>query len=190
MARPRLIDRAAVLDAALAVADEGGIDAVTMAAIGRELGVSAMALYRHVGDKADLLDGLVERLLGEVPVPAPDLAPLDRLAALGDGIRALARAHPHVFPLLLARPATTDDARQRRDLVHSLLGEVGVPADEVPRMERLVSTIVLGFALSEATGRFAHHSAEVVDEDWAALADVVRTMIEGAVSRPGPARGS
>lgn len=184
MARPRLIDRAAVLDAALSVADEGGIDAVTMAAVGRELGVSAMALYRHVGDKSELLDGLVERLLGEVPVPDPELPPLDRLAALGDGIRAVARAHPHVFPLLMARPAATDDARQRRDLVYALLDAVGVPEAEVPRLERLISTMVLGFAVSEASGRFAHHPRRVVDEDWAALTAVVRTMIEAAVSRP------
>jgi AcrR family transcriptional regulator len=175
--RPRLIDRAAVLDAALAVADEGGIDAVTMAAVGRRLGVSAMALYRHVADKADLLDGLVERLLDEVPVPEPRLDPLERLAALGTGIRATALRHPSVFPLLLARPAATPEARQRRDLVIALLQEIGVSAEEAPRLERLISTMVLGFAASEATGRFAHHPAAVVDADWDALQEIVLLAI-------------
>jgi AcrR family transcriptional regulator len=177
VARPRLIDRAAVLDAALALADEGGIDAVTMAAVGRRLGVSAMALYRHVEDKADLLDGLVERLLDDVPLPDPGLAAVDQLAALGAGIRATARRHPHVFPLLLARPAATPDARRRRDLVVALLRDLGVPADEAPRIERLISTMVLGFAASEATGRFAHHPPEVVEADWAALQEIVRATI-------------
>jgi len=179
--RPRLIDRAAVLDAALAVADEGGIDAVTMAAVGRRLGVSAMALYRHVADKADLLDGLVERLLSEVPVPAADLDAEEKLSALGRGIRATARRHPHVFPLLLARPATTPDARQRRDLVIALLQELGVPEAEAARVERLISTMVLGFAASEAAGRFAHHPKRVVDADWVALEDVVRATIAARV---------
>lgn len=171
--RPRLIDRAAVLDAALAVADEGGIDAVTMAAVGRRLGVSAMALYRHVEDKADLLDGLVERLLDEVPLPEPGPDPVERLAALGAGIRATALRHPHVFPLLLARPAATAEARRRRDLVVALLEEIGVPAAEAPALERLISTMVLGFATSEATGRFAHHPPAVIDADWEALQELV-----------------
>jgi AcrR family transcriptional regulator len=186
VARPRLIDRAAVLDAALAVADEGGIDAVTMAAVGRSLGVSAMALYRHVEDKADLLDGLVERLLDEVPLPDPDLDAVDRLTALGAGIRATARRHPHVFPLLLARPAATPEARRRRDLVVALLQEIGVPAAEAPRIERLISTMVLGFAASEAAGRFAHHPPAVVEGDWAALQEIVRLTIVA----PEPLAGS
>jgi AcrR family transcriptional regulator len=177
VARPRLIDRAAVLDAALAVADEGGIDAVTMAAVGRRLGVSAMALYRHVEDKADLLDGLVERLLDDVPVPASGLEPEEQLAALGRGIRATALRHSHVFPLLLARPATTPEARQRRDLVVALLRELGVPEADAARVERLISTMVLGFAASEAAGRFAHHPPEVVEKDWAALEEIVRATI-------------
>jgi len=49
-----------VLDAALALADESGLGAVTMHAVATRLGVTPMALYRHVGDKAALLDGLVE----------------------------------------------------------------------------------------------------------------------------------
>ncbi len=188
MPRPRLIDRAAVLDAALAVADDGGVDAVTMAAVGERLGVSAMALYRHVADKADLLDGLVERLLAEIPLPEADLAPAERLAGLGLGVRATALRHPHVFPLLLARPATTDAARTRRDLVLALLRDLGVRDDEVARVERLVSTMVLAYASSEATGRFARHSPEVVDGDWAALGEVVRATVVahgGTLTPPG-----
>jgi AcrR family transcriptional regulator len=142
-----------------------------------------MALYRHVEDKADLLDGLVERLLDDVPLPAPGLDPLERLAALGGGIRATALRHPHVFPLLLARPATTPDARRRRDLVIELLKEIGVPAEEAPALERLISTMVLGFATSEAAGRFAHHPPAVIDADWEALQEVVRATLAERISR-------
>ena len=67
MARPRLIDRASVLRASLAIADEHGIDALTMQTVAERLGVTSMALYRHVENKQDLLDGVVESLLNEIP---------------------------------------------------------------------------------------------------------------------------
>jgi AcrR family transcriptional regulator len=180
MPRPQLIDRRAVLDTAIRIADERGLAAVTMSAVGSELGVTAMALYRYVPDKAGLLDGMVEHLLAELTLPPAELAPLDRLAALGDGLRAVARAHPNSFPLLLSRPATTDDARIRRDLVIELLDEMGVPTAQQERLERLVSTVVLGFAVSEANGRFANLSRSTIDRDWTLLTSWLRQLLADA----------
>src|SRR5690606_21008169 len=80
MGRLAQISRPAVLAAALAVADERGLDALTMQAVAARLGVTAMALYRHVRDKDDLLDGLVEALLTEFPPPDPGLPWRERLA--------------------------------------------------------------------------------------------------------------
>jgi AcrR family transcriptional regulator len=54
-----------VLRAALALADEGGIESLTMRKLGQELGVEAMSLYNHVANKDDS-DGIVELVLGEV----------------------------------------------------------------------------------------------------------------------------
>ena len=58
-----------MLDAALGVADEGGLAAVTMASVGARLGVEAMSLYRHIGNKEEMLDGLVDRVFAEIEVP-------------------------------------------------------------------------------------------------------------------------
>jgi AcrR family transcriptional regulator len=181
MARPAQIDRAAVLEASLAIADEHSLAAVTMAAVAKRLGVTAMALYRHVTNKADLLDGLVESLLTEFALPDPSLPWDQRLAAIGAAVRATARRHPAVFALLLARSASTPGARRVRDEIYSDLREAGVPEAEIPRTERLLSTIVLGFAASEAGGRFAAHSAAEVDADYAALEAVVREFVAARV---------
>jgi AcrR family transcriptional regulator len=54
------LSRDRVLRAALELADGGGIGALTMQAIGRRLGVEAMSLYRHVRNKDDILDGIVD----------------------------------------------------------------------------------------------------------------------------------
>jgi AcrR family transcriptional regulator len=159
------ISRESVLAAALRLADEQGLDAVTMHAVAKCLRVTPMALYRHVDDKNALLDGLVEVLLGECPLPPPDVPWDERLTALAAGIRDTARRHPTAFPLLLTRPAVTPAARLARDAVR----EGGVPEADVARAERLISTAVLGFAVSEATGRFRQHDQSVVDTDFAEL---------------------
>ena len=58
-----------MLRAALALADEGGIESLSMRKLGQELGVEAMSLYNHVANKDDIVDGIVELVLGEIEVP-------------------------------------------------------------------------------------------------------------------------
>jgi AcrR family transcriptional regulator len=99
------ISREAVLDAALRLADEQGLDAVTMHAVARRLQVTPMALYRHVDDKNALLDGLVEVLLTEYPLPRAEGEWDERLTALADGIRDTARGR--------SRPGRTPDQHGR-----------------------------------------------------------------------------
>jgi len=178
MARPRLIDRAAVLDAALALADEAGdLATVTMSAVARRLAVTAMALYRHVADKADLLDGLVELLVGEIAT-AVDTGDGDPLTRYGAATRAVARRHPAVFPLLLQRPAATPAAGALRDHLVERLVASGVAPAAAPQVERVVSTLLLGFATSEVTGRFAHHDAATLDADHRVLLDAARGVVD------------
>jgi AcrR family transcriptional regulator len=174
------ISREAVLAAALTLADERGLEAVTMHAVAKVLHVTPMALYRHVDDKDALLDGLVELLLTEYPLPSAGKWD-ERLVALAAGIRATARRHPAVFPLLLTRPAVTPTARQVRDAVQSALREGGLPEAEIGRAERLMSTAVLGFAASEAAGRFRHHDQAVVDADFAELLRWLRLPLSPGV---------
>ena len=59
------LDRGAVLSAAVALADQEGVDAVSMRRLAQELGVVAMAIYKHVADKEDLIDGMVDVVVAE-----------------------------------------------------------------------------------------------------------------------------
>jgi len=148
--------REEILDAALAIADERGLDAVSMRALADRVGVTPMALYRHVKDKGALLDGMVGRLLSALlpPDAAGDLAWGERLDALAHACREVAQRHPWAAHLLFSRPAVTAEAVRAVDVIYLALIEAGVPESEVPRLERLISTFVLGFAASEASGRF------------------------------------
>ena len=177
MGRPARIDRDAVLRSGLALADELGLASVTMQAVASRLGVTPMALYRHVGNKAELLDGLVERLLTEFPMPAPGLPWDERLTAVAQGIRRVARRHPAVFPLLLERPAVTPVALQVRGGVYDALADAGVDPDQIARTERLVSTAILGFAASEVAGRFSRHSRKLLNGDFTRLLELLRSCI-------------
>lgn len=163
------LSRDQILDAALTLAEERGLAAVSMRGVAARLGVTPMALYRHVGDKQGLLDGLVERLLDELPMPDPTLGWRNSLRALAEGTRELARRHPDAFLLLLRRPAVTPLSLARRESVYEALREAGVAEAEIPRVERLLSTFMFGFAASEAGGRFAAHDAETLEADLRAL---------------------
>jgi AcrR family transcriptional regulator len=160
MGRRPQIDRAAVIDAAMQFADESGLEAVTMHAVAQRLGVTPMALYRHVDGKQALLDGMVERLLTGYPLPPADAPWPGRLTAMAEATRSTAKQHPAVFPLLLTRPAATPAARTVRDYVQAALREA-----------------VLGFAASEAAGRFRHHAQAVIDEDFAVLLRWLRLAV-------------
>jgi AcrR family transcriptional regulator len=157
MGRPPRIDRDAVITHALELADQEDIASMTMAAVAARLHVTPMALYRHVANKDDLLDGLVERLLAEIA----DQVALTEADSLETAVRRFALAagrtastHPVTFPLLLARPARTDTSRLVREQVYSLLKRSGVPEDRVCDVERLVTTTVLGMAAGHASRRF------------------------------------
>ncbi len=147
--------RQEILDTALALADAGGLSAVTMRAIAHRLGVTAMALYPHVKSKDDLLDGLVGRLLAEIALPDQALPWRDRLRAMAQQTRDVARRHPAVVPLLYTRPAITPDGLRVVDAIYAALLDAGVPPAQVARLERMISTLVLGYAVSEVGGRFA-----------------------------------
>jgi len=147
--------RQQILDAALAIADERGLDAVTMRAVAARVGVTAMALYPHVTSKEDLLDGLVGRLLSELSLPDPAKPWGDRLREIAWSARETAHRHPAVMPLLFARPAVTPDGVRVVDAIYQALLDAGVPDREVARVERLVTTWLLGYVISETSGRFA-----------------------------------
>jgi AcrR family transcriptional regulator len=103
------LDRRRVLGAAIEFIDRQGLDALTMRRLGAHLGVEAMALYRYVPGRENLLDGVVETVIDELyGDPDVHLAAShgwqDYLQRLAHGVRRIALAHPEVFPLVASRP--------------------------------------------------------------------------------------
>src|SRR4028118_2057504 len=110
------LDRRRILGAALEYIDRNGLGALTMRRLGAHLGVEAMALYRYVPGREQLLDGVVETVIDElygdpgVPLRAAH-GWQDFLQRLAHGVRRIALAHPEVFPLVATRPPAPPPAR-------------------------------------------------------------------------------
>lgn len=101
------LSRELVLSTALQIIDEDGVDGLSMRRLARALDCDPMSLYRHAATKAELLDGVAEAVLGELTVDTTDEDWAAQLRAVARQFRALARAHPHVVPLLVTRPLAT-----------------------------------------------------------------------------------
>jgi AcrR family transcriptional regulator len=152
--KPKAERRAEILDAAIALADAEGLAALTMRAVAQQVGVTAMALYSYFPDKDSLLDAMADRAISEVPEPSLT-GWRDRLLALAELARDMAREHPSVIQYAFTKPAETPRAMQVVEIIYQALLDADVPHAEIPRLERLVSTFIFGWALSEASGRFA-----------------------------------
>lgn len=165
----------------MAIADDSGLDGVSMRAVADRVGVTPMALYRHFASKQALLDGMLERVVTSLPQPPG--AWDQRLTALAYAYRQVSQRHPWSSPLLFSRPAITPDAIRVTEFIHEAIREAGVPEPQVARLERLVSTFVIGYAASEVLGRFA--GRDLGAEFEADLTDLKRLITQAGTPAPG-----
>jgi AcrR family transcriptional regulator len=93
------LDLRRITDAAMRVADEHGADGFTMRAVADELGVTAMALYHHVPDKAALVALVVDAAIAEQPLPPPTGVWRDDLWAVAKWMRQSSLDHPAIGKL-------------------------------------------------------------------------------------------
>jgi TetR/AcrR family tetracycline transcriptional repressor len=149
--RKRTLSRAAVLDAALGLADEEGLGAVSMRRLASRLGVEAMSLYNHVSGKADLLDGIASRVFEAITVPDAALAWDERVRVLIRGCYEAMRAHPAVVQALVAEAANPRSAGALSviDAILGALFDAGLDEREAARGYRSLLGLVFGSVLAE-----------------------------------------
>jgi TetR/AcrR family transcriptional regulator, tetracycline repressor protein len=145
------LSRDAVLDAALGLADEGGLGAVSMRRLAARLGVEAMSLYNHVSGKADLLDGIASRVFETIAVPDAALAWDERVRLLIRGCYQAMRAHPAVVQSLVAEAANPRSAGALSviDAILGALFDAGLDEPEAARGYRSLLGLVFGSVLVE-----------------------------------------
>ena len=140
-----------VVDAALRAADEGGIEAISLRRLAAALGVTPMAIYRHVQNKAHLLDLMAERLLGQVDLaPAETATWQERLRRLLASFQASVAAHP-AGALLLSRPFVSPASVRLSETLLATLHSAGFDAGQSARLLQVITGMLLGPAINRAT---------------------------------------
>ena len=147
--RPRRrLSRDHVLQTAISRADQGGFEALTMRTLADELGVAPMALYRHVANKDDLVDAMVDIVFGEIGLPSGGTdwktAMRQRAISLRD---ALAR-HRWAIGLLESRRNPGPANLRHHDSVIGKLRAAGFSVEMAAHAYSLLDSYIYGFALT------------------------------------------
>jgi len=140
------LSRDRVLRAAVRLADREGIDAVSMRKLGQLLSVDPMSLYNHVSNKDDLLDGIVDRIVGEIdqPVEGVDWRTAIRMRILS--ARQMLIRHPWASAVIGTRKTMTPTIMAYMDSTAGILRRGGFSVDLTHHAFHILGSRVLGFA--------------------------------------------
>jgi len=171
---------ASVIDAAIALADAGGLQALSMRAVAEHVGTRAMSLYTYVPGKAELVDAMLDRVYaGMARAPLEGLTWRDRVRAVADDNMALYAAHPWAAEVSTARPTLGPGTFAKYE--HELSAFDGLGMDD--RDIDAALTYVLQF--TRAAGLAAHAEAVAARESsssdqewWAAAAPLLARWVD------------
>jgi AcrR family transcriptional regulator len=142
------VDRDQVLRTAVALADEAGLDALSMRKLGQALGVEAMSLYNHVPGKEALLDGMVDLVFAEIELPAgEDWKKALRQRAVS--MREALTRHRWAVGLMESRTNPGPTTLRQHDAVIGCLLGAGFSMELTAHAFAAVDSYVYGFALQE-----------------------------------------
>lgn len=142
------LNRTRVVAAAVALADSEGIEAVSMRGLAEHLGVVPMALYKHVADKEDLLDGMVDALIAEMPTapPLPAKQWQEGLRVTLLGARGVVISHAWARRIIETRTARTPAVLDHMERVTQIFLRAGFSVDLTHHVMHLLGNRIWGFS--------------------------------------------
>ncbi len=165
-AEPRArLSRERVLRAAIALADQSGIEALTMRGLGRDLGVEAMSLYNHVANKDDLLDGMVDLVLGDIDVPPTGTHWKTAMRQRAISAHEVLLAHPWAALQIMSRYNIGPGMTRYLDATLGRLREGGFSVDGALDAWNALDSHLYGFTLQELNLPFEAEDAPKVSAD-------------------------
>ena len=170
--RPRALTRDAIVSAALEIVDTEGLDAVTMRTVAHALGTGAASLYAHVSGKEELLELVIEQVIGEVEVP-PVGAPedwQDQLKELARAMRAVFARHRDLARASFARIPLGENALRGAEFMLAVLRGAGLSDQVAAYACDLLPLYVMSVAYEEGL----YQSEGTTPEDFHAYIDGMR----------------
>lgn len=149
LARRAPLTRERVLNTALALADKSGLESVSMRQVAQGLGVEAMSLYKHVANKDDLLDGLVELVVAQMNVPAPDTEWRAALRERAYTVRKILNCHPWAANLLESRANIGPTRLRHHDSMIGILRKSGFSIELAFNTMIALTSYIYGFVILE-----------------------------------------
>ncbi|HET6732851.1 TetR/AcrR family transcriptional regulator [Mycobacterium sp.] len=149
------VTRSVILRCALRIVDQHGIDGLSMRRLSEEVGRDPTVLYRHIPNKAALLDGVAEIVLGQLQVDIADQDWASQLRIVAHDFRRLALEHPNVVPLLVTRPLATPLGQRPPGMLRplenvlALLTSAGFSGVDALHIYRMVFGYLHGHILTE-----------------------------------------
>ena len=143
------LSRERVLRAAIALADRDGIEALTMRRLGQELGVEAMSLYNHVANKDELLNGIVDLVVGDIRVPPTGTPWKEAMRERALRAHETLLAHPWAALQIMSRYNIGPGMTQYLDATFGRLLEAGFTVPEALDAWNTIDSHLYGFTMQE-----------------------------------------
>ena len=149
------VSRSRILQSALRIIDRDGVDGLSMRRLSDAVGRDPTVLYRHIPNKAALLDAVAEIVLGQLRVDTADPDWEAQLRTVAHDFRRLALSHPNVVPLLVTRPLATPLGRRPPGMLRpledvlALLTSVGFRGVDALHIYRVLFGYLYGHILNE-----------------------------------------
>lgn len=157
----------AIGKAAMAIADAGGLDTLSMRALSEALGVSTMALYRYVPGKPELLDLIIDRAYAELPQdPAPGESWERRLERVARDEWELYLAHPWMLSISSYRAALGPSGLRKYERELQAIADTGLDDPGMDLLVTSLSSFVRGAARFAHEGRTAPKQTGKTDAEW------------------------
>ena len=149
---PRLpLSRERIIQAAVRLADEVGLDALTMRRLGSELGVEAMSLYKHVANKDAILDGVVDAVIGEIELPEIDAEWRSAMRRRAASAREVLTRHSWAIGLMESRAATGPATMRYMNAIIGNLRTAGFSIENAAHAFWLLDSFVYGHVIQEVS---------------------------------------
>ena len=140
-----------VLDGAMALADEIGVDAFTIRRLADALDTKPMTIYHHVPNKEAIIDGMVDRVFAEIDPPPAELEWKPAIRRRCVSARAALARHPWAAPLMESRSNPGPETLAHHDAMLGCLRRGGLSLAMTGHAYALIDSYIYGFALQEAS---------------------------------------